>query len=756
MVHEASAPRYAEVAVPVPLGQAFTYSVPEALATGVVRGARVLVEFGTRRVMGVVLETTHSPPDLPPDKVKPVQAVVDTEPVLPEELLSFLVELGRYYLAPIGEVMRLALPAVERASAERLANEGLLDRATTETAGRIVEIACVAEEAPAGAKAPRGLAQKVLDHLREAGPTPVPVLEEQHGKVRAALRRLRALGLVRMERQAAPADPFQQGDVVRDTPPTLNAAQRYAVEAIMGRFDRADRGAFLLHGVTASGKTEVYLHAVERCLALGGGAVVLVPEIALTPQLVQRFRARLGDVIAVLHSGLTGRERHAMWTALRSGRLRVAVGARSALFAPVEGLRLLCVDEEHDPSFKQEDGVRYNARDMAMLRAHRAGAVCVLGSATPSLASERLSRTSRLERLALPDRAHRAAALPEVEVVDLRRTGPGPGGERLLSLPLFRHLERTLGQREQAILFLNRRGFAPSLVCDACGAVAECPNCSVALTVHRARGERLVCHYCDYTAVDAAACPACRSTRVVLEGAGTERIEHVLSEAFPQATVARLDRDVAAGLASERVLARMRSGEIDILVGTQMVTKGHDLPNVTLVGVLNADAALSMPDYHASERAFQLIVQVAGRAGRAEAPGRVVIQTRNPDHPAVRLAVAHDVLGFVEAELAAREELRYPPFSRIALVRLDAIDARRAEAATERLAAVARRAAPRGVDVLGPSPAPIAKVRNRHRFRFMVRGPSRRELHPCLIAVARAPLERVVRMSIDVDPMNML
>ena len=477
-------------------------------------------------------------------------------------------------------------------------------------------------------------------------------------------------------------------------PPALTEPQARAVDAILAKLDARTPGGFLLDGVTASGKTEVYLRAVARVLERGGGAIVLVPEIALTPQLVQRFRARLGDTIAVLHSGLTDGERHAMWTALRSGALRVAVGARSALFAPVQDLALVCVDEEHDSSFKQEEGVRYHARDMSLLRAHRAGAVAVLGSATPSVASEQLVRAGKLERLRLPDRARRAAVLPKVEIVDLRRVGAGPAGDKLLSLPLHRALERTLAAREQTILFLNRRGFSPSVVCEECGHLLECPNCAVALTVHRSRGERVICHYCDYHSLLPTKCPECHTERLAQEGAGTERIESLLKAAFPEARIARLDRDVAAGLKSEGVLDRMRRREIDILVGTQMVTKGHDLPSVTLVGVLNADAALSIPDFQASERTFQLLVQVAGRAGRGDVPGHVIVQTRNPAHPAIAMAVSHDVAGFVEKELADRRELGYPPFSRIALVRIDATDERVARAEADRLAALGRRAAP--------------------------------------------------------------
>ena len=743
---------FARVAIPVPLGQAFSYLVPPALSAGVRRGARVLCPFGNRRVLGVVLDLGTEAPDIPEEKLKPLHAVVDPEPVLQDELLGFLQELARYYIAPIGAVIELALPAVERTAAEALSKREAF--AVGNVTGRMI----VRVTAVAGAEAPTKLgeqARAILAHLLEHGPQMAPDLTKTWPNARPALKRLEALGLVTSERVEARPDPFF-ATVQRDVPPELTGPQADAVRRITNALEARDKQGFLLDGVTASGKTEVYLRTVERALDLGRGAIVLVPEIALTPQLVTRFRARLGERIAVLHSGLTDIQRHAMWRALRRGELKVAVGARSALFAPVHDLGLVCVDEEHDGSFKQEEGVRYNARDMALLRAHRAGAACVLGSATPSLSSIALARTGKLEILKLPARARATAVLPQVEIVDLRYVGAGPGGDRLLSLTLFRALETCLARREQAILFLNRRGFAPSMICGSCGELVRCPNCSVSLTLHRARGESLQCHYCDYLVEVPKRCGKCGGAKLTEEGSGTERIEVTLQQQLPAARIARLDRDVAAGAKSERVLDRMRAGEIDILVGTQMVTKGHDLPNVTLVGVLNADSALSMPDFRASERTFHLLVQVAGRAGRGDSPGRVLIQTRQPEHPAIAFALRHDVPGFIEQELKDREELRFPPYSRLALVRFDAQEEAQALAECTRIASIARRAAPEGVEVLGPTPAPLARLRNRYRFRFVLRAVDRKPLRDALLAVARASVHRLVRMAIDVDPVNML
>jgi primosomal protein N' (replication factor Y) len=501
------------------------------------------------------------------------------------------------------------------------------------------------------------------------------------------------------------------------------------------------------------------MHAIARVLEAGRGALVLVPEIALTPQLVARFRARFGDAVAVLHSALAEADRHQMWVKLRAGELRVAVGARSALFAPLLDLGLVVVDEEHDGSFKQEEGVRYHARDMALLRAHRAGAVAVLGSATPSLESMALARRGKIELIALPERATRAS-LPEVEIIDLKRYGAGPSGDRLLSMPLHRALASVLEAGQQAIIFLNRRGFAPAVVCEACGLVLSCKSCSVALTFHRG-ARHMRCHYCDHSEPLPARCTECGVGEVSLEGLGTEKLESTLAASFPQARVARLDRDVASGARSERVLDRMRAGEIDILVGTQMVTKGHDLPNVTLVGVVNADSALSMPDFRAAERGFQLLVQVAGRAGRRDQRGRVLIQTRNPDHAAVRCAAHHDVLGFVEHELGDRQDTGYPPFSRLALVRIDATDEDLARKTAGQLAAHARsrpEVQQRLVTVLGPAPAPIARLRNRYRFRVMLRARERQPLRAVVAVLqgAREQVDRKVRVVVDVDPVSML
>ncbi|MSP26318.1 MAG: primosomal protein N' [Myxococcales bacterium] len=752
----------ADVAIPVPLGTAFSYTVPDALRAQIVPGSRVLCELGRRKVAAVVLAVGERVPDFAAERLKPIAGLLDEEPVLPLELLRFLEELARYYYAPIGEVLRLALPAVERDRLAKLSAQGeLLDgRAPghARAVGRVVSFASATDLLEQSGTL-RGQSAAVLAYLRANGETKIAGLTQRYGNARSAIAKLSSLGLVVCtERIDRTTGARFTSEVARDSPHEPTEAQAASGARIAESLARGAAKTFLLVGVTGSGKTEVYMRAIAECRARGKTAIVLVPEIALTPQLVGRFRARFGDEVGVLHSALPDAARHRMWRELRDGTLRIAVGARSALFAPVSNVGLIVVDEEHDGSYKQEEGVRYHARDMALLRAHRAGATCLLGSATPSLESVALCQKGRAERLDLPERATRAS-LPDIEIVDLRRIGAGPTGDRFLSLPLYRALAATLAAGEQSIVFLNRRGFAPAVVCESCGVLKNCELCSVALTFHRVE-ERLRCHTCDFSARLPKSC-ACGSAKFALDGLGTEKLEAALASAFPSARVGRLDRDVASGTRSAAIIEKMRAGELDILVGTQMVTKGHDLPRVTLVGVVNADTALGMPDFRAAERGFQLLVQVAGRAGRHERRGRVVIQTYNPAHPALTFAARHDVDGFLAAEIIERELAGYPPHRRLALLRVSAVDEAVARTAAARLAASARSSpavSSRLVEVLGPAPAPIARKRNRFRFRVLLRARDRVPLRSVLDLVKAAALElaRTVRFVIDVDPVSML
>lgn len=768
-----------EVAVLVPLSQALTYAVPDTLVGKLASGSRVIVPLGSRRILGIVLGEVHEAPADEAFVVKNVVSLVESTPVVPPELLRFLRELASYYFAPLGDVLRLAMPGLSKKDLGRAAADAGPDADIELSRARVVtarQVQVVKATDKVGTAPQRGHANALLAHLRGHGGAAIPVarLVEQWSTARTILRKLEADGLVELATVDEARDPYFRESLARDEAPVPTAPQKEAMAALEAALETGQSQAFLLHGVTGSGKTEVYLNTIAKALELGRGALVLVPEIALTPQFVSRFRARFGDAVSVLHSALSPRDRHAMWLALRRGEVRVAIGARSALFAPVPDLGLVIVDEEHDGSFKQEEGVRYHARDMALLRAHRVGAVCLLGSATPSMEAEQLARSGRIRRLSLPDRARESATLPRVDVVDLRRTGPGPSGDSRLSVHLHRAIEKTLARGEQVILFLNRRGFAPAVFCDGHGEALSCPDCAVALTLHRARGqEGLRCHYCDFACPFTDSCPTCGSKELSVEGAGTERMEDLVARTFPDAKVGRLDRDVASGDKAEAIFEAFREKKIDILVGTQMVAKGHDIANVTLVGVVNADVALSIPDFRASERAFQILVQVAGRSGRGALPGTVILQTRNPKHPALVLAAAQDVHGFADAELIERRELGYPPFARLALVRIDAEDEARARGVAERMTRRARAAsealadAPKPgdraalsaeVEVLGPAPAPIPRLRNRFRFRVMLKSEDRTALRAVLRALEheRTQVDTRVRVVLDVDPVSML
>jgi primosomal protein N' (replication factor Y) (superfamily II helicase) len=622
------------------------------------------------------------------------------------------------------------------------------------------------------ARAPRRLA--VIERLACGQPVALAVLDRELPNARLAVRELARLGLVTVAERELPIGATATGDAMHVAPPpVLTDEQRVAVAEITLALDATSGAAaappteagepgrralvpFLLHGVTGSGKTEVYLRVIARALAAGRTALVLVPEISLTPQLAARFRARFGDLVAILHSGLSESARLGEWSRLRRGTARIAVGARSAVFAPLLELGVIVVDEEHDGSFKQDEGVRYHARDVALVRAQRAGAACVLGSATPSLESAAHAERGAYRKLTLTVRPT-ARPMPAVEIIDLRKFMPD--GEAMLSAPLRAAVGETLAAGDQTILFLNRRGFATFVLCRACGHAFRCPHCSVSLTYHKV-SDRLTCHYCGFGQRVPDVCPSCRATETIeRKGLGTEKVADAVAAGFPGARVARLDRDVATGAKIEAVLARVARREVDVLVGTQMVTKGHDFPGVTLVGVLCADTGLNLPDFRASERTFQLLAQVAGRAGRGDRPGRVMIQTYRPEAPAVVAAAAHDYASFFAAESAARAELGYPPHGRLIAVRVDGPDAGDVARVATQLAALATAAAQRPevaglVEVLGPVPAPLERLRNRTRWQIWLRSGDRHALRRVARSLLGAELASAVRVGLDVDPVS--
>jgi len=735
----------ASVAVGRPVTGPFTYRVPEELQGRLVPGQRLLVPFGRGQALGFYLG-----PALPPAgaALKSIGRALESEPALPEDVLRLVAFAAAHYRYPLGEALRAALPpGLTRPSGDRPLRPEVVETAVVTGAADARALARAPAQAAALAYLLAVGGRADLDELARAVPG-----------ARDAVRRLTRRGLVRVETAAPRPGPGPGSEEGR--PGELTSDQRVAVSRLEAALDAGAFETFLLQGVTGSGKTEVYLRAAEHALSRGKGALVLVPEIALTPQLVGRFRGRFGNEVSVLHSGLREAERRWHWQALRRGDVRLAVGVRSAVFAPVASLGLLVVDEEHDPSYKQDEKLRYQARDLAVVRARDAGAVVVLGSATPSLESYENARRGRYHLLTLPGRID-DRPMPEVHLVDLRHRRTPPGERPPVLAPASaRALTETLARGQQAILFLNRRGHSTSLLCSACGRAVSCDQCDVAFTFHL-HPPRLQCHYCGASRPVPAACPACSGALVEL-GTGTERVEAEVAELCPTARVARLDRDAAGtGERLTQILASFARGEVDVLVGTQMVAKGHDFPGVTLVCVVSADTGMLLPDFRAGERTFQLLAQVAGRAGRGRDPGRVLLQTYNPDTEPVARAAAHDFEGFAARELEWRRALAYPPFARLAAIRLEGKDPSHTAASARAVARVLEGKLPppaSGVRLLGPAPAPLARLRGWTRWQLLLKAPQHRVLRPLLDEAQRVlgSLPGAVRGVLDVDPGAML
>ncbi|MGF1510984.1 MAG: primosomal protein N' [Myxococcota bacterium] len=787
--------RVAEVAVTARVHGSFHYAIPDDWPT-LSPGERLSVPFGRRHVTAIVLDTDSKAPDGIDLKVAHRRLDPDeTTPLVPPDLLRLARFAAQYYVAPIGEVLKAALPPSFTGGSQRklVATEAGRDILRSYDTHGLVGIDLTPADLewlrrcslPRGSKAsavPDRIQRRLVERrllgredemlLRSAessqpttaelcsdaksawplirrsrpkrdlyeelsqGPRRIDELVSRFGpRSRAHLRTMERDGVLRLIHQETvlPADPPRH---------PLNPAQSKAVRAIL-----QNRGAFLLQGITGSGKTEVYLHTVEGCLNAEKGAIVMVPEIGLTPMLEARFRARFGEQVVVLHSELSSGERARRWMDLRRGRKRVALGPRSTVWAPVNHLGLIVVDEEHDDSYKQSSDVRYHARDLALTRAHHAGASIVLGSATPSMESHKLALDGRLERLRLDHRIG-GTSLPEVSLVDLSQTPK----DQMFSSELRRQLAETLERRDQAILFLNRRGFNTLIVCGGCQKPFGCPHCDTNLTFHR-KEQKLRCHHCGFFRPLSTPCPGCGAQTPESFGAGTERVEAELKALFPSIRTARLDRDsVGTPKQLQALLTAFGSGEADVLLGTKMVTKGHDFPNVSLVGVILADASLAFPDFRAHESTFQLLTQTAGRAGRRDRVGKVVIQTLQPEHPVLQLSTHHDVDGFLDLELGQRARGKMPPYYRLSMVRCEGRDPLRTEHLIERISAKVRAT---GLDVLGPTEAPIGKLKDKFRFRFLVRsesaGPMLKALHQ--IVADKTPGIDVV---IDVDPRDFL
>jgi primosomal protein N' (replication factor Y) len=725
------------VALNTPLRRLFDYLPPRDVAREAAPGTRVRVPFGRQRLVGVIESwATHS--DVPREKLKPVLEVLDEEPVIDAGVMELIRFAAQYYHHALGEVMGAALP--------KLAREGASARAWTER-WFPSDAGLQALEANALSRARRQ--RELLEILRDSPGISGEALAERADDWRTPMRALVARGFVSSAEVPDTPAPAPAA-LLKSHGPALSPEQATAVAAIdaaHGRF-----APFLLYGITGSGKTEVYLHAVAHVLERGRRALVLVPEIGLTPQLVGRFRERFDVPVAVLHSGLTDTERLAAWRECLAGTARVVLGTRSAVFAPVEDLGIILVDEEHDASFKQhESGFRYSARDLAALRAQRAGVPIVLGSATPSLETLQNVATGRYTRLSLPRRAGQALP-PRAAVIDLRDHAVRAG----IATPAVEAMQRHLAAGDQVLVYINRRGYSPTLACTACGWIAPCRDCDARLTVHLG-AQRLRCHHCGADAPLPANCPQC-GYAVRHVGQGTERVEETLSTLFPGMPIARLDRDVVRKRGDlETVVGRIASGEARILVGTQMLTKGHDFPNVTLVVVLNADQGLFSTDFRAPERVAQTIIQVAGRAGRGTKPGEVLIQTEYPQHPLLVSLMNDGYDGFARAALAERDAAGWPPFAYVAALRASAPTLAAASGFLQQARGLAR--VPRGLKLLGPAPAAMAKRAGRFHAQLLLETRERALLHRALdtwlTQVETLKPARDLRWSLDVDPLEL-
>jgi primosomal protein N' (replication factor Y) len=799
---------FCDVSLPVPLDQPFTYSLPETLRHRVRAGSRILVPFGTRKLTGVIL---HCHDERPSVATRDALRLLDSEPVLSAELLALGRWIGSYYCCPLGDVLRGMLPLaseIRRGKVWTLTDSGrdaarqlLLDSSPDDPVTQILRMlekrplsaAYLAKAMPLADKAIRALERKGFiaseEVQTERDPLRAPAerlrvelaRSPKDGKFNKPERELRAFlelhpgshNLKELEdaiRNVSPAArSLARKGVVTLKPETvamkaairarhdLNPAQQAAFEQIHGAILDKRFQTFLLHGVTGSGKTEVYLSAIETALAAGRSALLMVPEIALTPQMAGQFFSRFGDRVAILHSAFTDVERTEQWRRIRSGAASVVVGTRSGVFAPVQNLGLIVVDEEHDGSYKQEENPRYNGRDVAIVRAQGAGACVVLGSATPSLESRYNAEKGKYTLLELPGRIE-ARPMPTVELIDMRQEFLETRKQETFSRKLIEALTARVESGEQTIVLLNRRGFASFVACRACGERVQCINCSLTLTHHK-RDRRLLCHYCGYAEKVPAKCPKCDSEHIYFLGIGSERVEEELHRAFPSARIARLDRDTVAGKRQyENILNDFREGNYDMLVGTQMIAKGHDIPNVTLVGVISADVGLGMPDFRAAERTFQLLTQVAGRAGRGSVPGIVLVQTINPDHYAVRLAAAQDYQAFYEKELNFRRMMSYPPFAAMANVLVRSEKKEMAMRMSADLGFLLN-PPPEKLRVIGPAEAPVPRLKNEYRYQFLIKAASRKALNELLRRIRDYAVEHkwgATALVIDVDPLTLM
>jgi len=740
-------PKIAKVMVDLSLDRTFDYLIPAELADAIGPGSRVTVPFGRTRKNGYVVRVV-SKSDYPLSKLKPISCLTSGKACVGASLVKLSEWMSEYYCCSREGAARALLPAPVRGG--KIGKKKI----------HLYYLGCSAEDAQKFVfeKGKRSKAKAaILNALLNRHGISKKDLLETAGVGGSALRALVSEGLVERIEGSEARDPFAGVEILPTVAaePTEEQARALAITDEM--LSNADSpGTMLLHGVTGSGKTEVYLQSIDKILKEGREAIVLVPEISLTPQTTERFRARFGERVSVLHSRLSDGERYDEWMRIHDGEVRIVVGARSALFAPFRNLGLIVVDEEHENSYKQEETPRYHARDVAVVRGKMERALVILGSATPSVESYHNALTGKYRLVELTKRVD-DLVMPEMRVVDMRQEALETGGTKMFSRTLVEEMRSRLSRGEQSIIFLNRRGFASQMLCRKCGFVASCANCSITYTYHKSR-ECLSCHLCGASKPAPSVCPECGADDIRYGGLGTEKVELALSKLFPYASVRRMDSDTMTRRHShEETLNEFRSGRIDILVGTQMIAKGLHFPNVTLVGVVYADLGLHIPDFRSQERTFQLLTQVAGRAGRGERPGVVVIQTYTPFNPAITRAVGHDYQGFYEEEMEVRDVLGYPPASRMIAARFVGEDERATSDFAERFMEHVRGAVPESVEASGPSPCPISRIKSKYRYISIFRGTGMRGLRGVLRAAAlKMKRPKEVSVHIDADPVNMM
>lgn len=725
------------------LDREFDYRVPAHLAAGIHVGSRVAVPFGTRMTQGWVVALLDSSPHA---KLKDIGEIVGQKPLLSDRILELTRWMAKYYCCRVESAVRCALPEVVRKGKMSWQERQFV------RPGKVTPSA--AEQAKLQKRAPKQA--HVLALARQHEEILAARLLELANTDAATLKKLAERGYVELVDRVEERDPFG-GEVFLPTGPLpLTTEQQKALELCQAQIVKPEEPV-LIYGVTGSGKTEIYLQSIAQCLHQGRDAIVLVPEISLTPQTVERFRARFpNQQITVLHSHLSEGERHDQWHKIRNGESHIVIGARSAVFAPVQALGLIIVDEEHETSYKQDETPRYNARDLAVVRGKLEGAAVVLGSATPSLES---FYNAQRRRYALATLSHRVdhRQMPAIKIVDMRQEAIRSKGVYVFSTRLRDAIQARLDKGEQTILFLNRRGYATHVFCPKCGYVAQCPQCSVSLVYHL-KAAKITCHFCGHTESVPTACPACRDKAIRYGGIGTEKVEASVTKLFPKARVQRMDSDTMTRKSLYReVLGAFRVGKIDILIGTQMIAKGLHFPNVTLVGIIFADMALHLPDFRAGERTFQLLVQVAGRAGRGDVEGEVIVQSFTPFHPAIQHARQHDYLSFYDQEIEAREQFGYPPVTRMVVLTARGRNPEKLEFFLGAVARELRKQIGREVFLGEPTPAPLAKLHGNHRYQLFLRTPQILRLTETLARVLpgiKPPPE--VTYGVDVDPVSLL